>query len=187
MLRRSALLLAVVGCIGAMGLAGCGSSSSSSTPSASPAVTSTPSATTPSSTTSFAKTKFVFHLGLAGGAFHRYIYKPFKAGAFGKPASHKAALIKGALAALFVYHELKLAASDVKSSKILRTLFAPITSLAHKFAVMRAQFLGGKYNPADINAAQAAGGSIAATASAAGASAPDITPSAGQLAAGIAQ
>jgi hypothetical protein len=52
---------------------------------------------------------------------------------------------------------------------------------------MRAQFLGGKYNPADINAAQAAGGSIATTASAAGAPAPDITPSAAQLAAGLAQ
>jgi hypothetical protein len=28
------------------------------------------------------KTKFVLHAGLAFGAFHRYLYKPFKAGTF---------------------------------------------------------------------------------------------------------
>jgi hypothetical protein len=185
MLRRSALLLAVFGCIGAVGLAGCGSKSSSST--AAPAVTPTPSASTPAPTTSFAKTKFVFHLGLAAGAFHRYIYKPFKAGVFGRPSSNKLALVKGAIAALFVYHELKLAASDVKSSKILRTLFAPITLLAHKFSALRAQFLGGKYVAADINAAEAAGNSIASTAAATGTRVTESIPTPSQLAAGIAQ
>ncbi|MBO0691872.1 MAG: hypothetical protein J2P58_03150, partial [Acidimicrobiaceae bacterium] len=33
-------------------------------------------------TTSFAKTKFVLHSALAFGAFHRYIYKPFRSGSF---------------------------------------------------------------------------------------------------------
>ena len=34
----------------------------------------------------FAKTKFVLHTGLALGAFHRYIYKPWKAGKLKKGA-----------------------------------------------------------------------------------------------------
>ncbi len=167
MLRRSALLLTVVGCIAGLVLAGCGSSSSSSSSAAPPPASSQPS--TPGNTTTtpkkhFAKTKFVLHFGLAAGAFHRYIYKPFKAGVFGKPASHKLALVKAAAAALFTYHELKLAASDVKSSKILSTLFSPLTALAAKLKAMRAGFLHGKYSPAQINGVQASGGAISATA-----------------------
>jgi hypothetical protein len=173
MLRRSAVLFAVVGCIAAVGVAGCGSKkSSSSVPGGTPPAAST--TTTGGSKTHFAKTKFVLHVGLAGGAFHRWIYKPFKAGVFGKPASHKAALVKAALASLFVYHELKVAAADVKSSKVLSTLFSPITALAAKVSALRSQLAHGKYNPADINAIQAGGGAIAAEANAKGYHAPDI-------------
>jgi hypothetical protein len=39
-----------------------------------------------SNTKSFAKTKFVLHAGLAFGAFHRYLYKPYQAGTFNKGA-----------------------------------------------------------------------------------------------------
>jgi len=35
-----------------------------------------------------AKTKFVLHAGLAFGAFHRYIYEPFRSGAFTSPLHH---------------------------------------------------------------------------------------------------
>ena len=34
----------------------------------------------------FAKTKFVLHMGLAFGAFHRYVYKPWKSGSFSSGA-----------------------------------------------------------------------------------------------------
>jgi hypothetical protein len=63
-----------------------------------PATTSTPH---------LAKTKFVFHAGLAFGAFHHVIYGPFKAENFTHPLSHKAAVANAALAAKFVYHELE--------------------------------------------------------------------------------
>src|SRR5436305_6737056 len=119
MLRRSALLLAVVGCVVAIGVAGCGSSNSSSS-------------TTATTTTHLAKTKFVFHAGLAFGAFHHFIYKPYRAGNFRHSLYHKLAVVKAALAATFVYHELKLAANDAKSSRVLSKLFAPITIVAAK-------------------------------------------------------
>jgi hypothetical protein len=181
--------MALVGCLAAFGVAGCGSKSSSSSPAAAAPAASSPSSagTTSTPTTHFAKTKFVFHFGLAAGAFHRYIYKPFKAGVFGRPSTHKVALVKAAVAALFVYHEIKLAARDVKSSKILSTLFAPLTFLANKFSALRAQFLGGKYNAADINAAEAAGSSIGKTSAAAGYPVTDTLPTGQQLAAGVAQ
>jgi hypothetical protein len=188
MVRRSAVLLALISCLGVAGLAGCGSKSSANTSASTPPVSSSSSASgAGASTTHFAKTKFVFHAGLALGAFHRYIYAPFKAGVLGKPASHKLALVKAALAGLFAYHELKLAASDVRSSKILRTLFAPITLLAAKMKAIRAQFLGGNYSAADISAAEAAAGGISSASTTAGYPITESTPTTRQLAAGVVQ
>lgn len=56
----------------------------------------------------FAKTKFLLHAGLAFGAFHRYIYKPFKNGGFTPVSSHKLAIVKAGAAGLFAYHEIKI-------------------------------------------------------------------------------
>src|SRR5437879_4112962 len=104
MLRSYAALGMMLVCITAFGVAGCGSSSASSSAGGSGSGAAVSSSS--GGTTHFAKTKFVFHAGLAFGAFHRYIYKPFRNGAFGRPFSHKLALIKAAVASLFVYHEL---------------------------------------------------------------------------------
>ncbi len=121
-------ILAVSLLVALVALSGCGSSGSSSSPAGSPGSGGAAQTTG----TSFAKTKFVFHAGLAFGAFHRYIYKPLKNHAFtGAGGLRKAAiLIKGALAAAFTYHELKLAASDAQSSPTLRRLVSPLTALA---------------------------------------------------------
>ncbi|MDQ6749709.1 MAG: hypothetical protein M3Z33_02980, partial [Actinomycetota bacterium] len=105
--------------------------------------------------THFAKTKFVIHAGLAFGAFHRYIYKPFKAGVFGRPASHKAALAKAALAAVFAYHETKVALKDAQSSRLLSKLVSPLTALQGKLRSMGPGFKRGQYNGAQINSANA--------------------------------
>lgn len=61
----------------------------------------------------FARTKFLLHTGLAFGAFHRYILKPYRAGSFrsGAPGRTKA-LAKAAAAGVFAYHELKVARTD---------------------------------------------------------------------------
>jgi hypothetical protein len=179
MLRRSAVLLAVVGCITAFGAAGCGNKSSSTSSSGS-TVAST-------STTHFAKTKFVFHAGLAFGAFHHFIYNPYKAGDFRHPLSHKLAAVKGALAAAFVYHELKLAANDVKSSKLLSKLFAPITIVAAKIRGLGNPIKSSQDPGSEINSANSSLASIKSTAASNGQPITDQVPSAKQLASGAVQ
>ncbi|MDQ2707043.1 MAG: hypothetical protein M3Z25_05155 [Actinomycetota bacterium] len=81
-----------------------------------------------SNTIAFAKTKFVLHTGLAFGAFHRYLYKPYKAGTFSKGADGRIkAFIKGGLAALFVKREIRLASADVKANPTLcKAIAAPL-------------------------------------------------------------
>lgn len=185
MLRRSAVLFAVVGCLAALVIAGCGSSSSSSSAAG---ASSAAGSSTSTGGTSFAKTKFVFHAGLAFGAFHRWIYKPFKAGVFGKPLSHKAAILKGVAAALFTYHELKLAYKDAQSSKILRPLVAPIGFVIAGVNALHAKIKGGaKPTSADVNGIESGIGNISSLAGAAGNPITEAIPSPAQLAAGVAQ
>jgi hypothetical protein len=174
MLRRPAVLLSVIASIAAFGVVGCGSSSSSSSSASSGGAAVSSGTTSTASTTSFAKTKFILHVGLAGGAFHRWIYKPFKAGAFSKPLSHKLAIVKAALSSLFIYHELKLAATDAKSSKILSTLVAPITASVAAMSALRSKLVKGKFDGAEIDQVQQLGGQVVSEASSKGIQIPDI-------------
>ena len=107
---RLVALLCVLGAF-SFAVVGCGSSSSSSNGTAAALATTT----TGSSSISHTKAKFVLHAGLGFGAFHRWIYKPLKAGDFAHPLSHKFTIVKGALAAGFVVHELKLALTDAQA------------------------------------------------------------------------
>jgi hypothetical protein len=172
MLRSSAVLIAIVGCLAAAGVAGCGSSSSSSS---SPTATSSSGAITSTAPIEHATAKFVLHVGLAAYAFHHWIYNPFKAGLL-HPLSHPVVAAKAALAAVFVYHELKLAVADAKSSKILSELFAPVVALADK-----AKALGNSLtDSAAINGVQTGAGRIVQAAGAKGIQVPDVpvaTPS----------
>ncbi len=88
-----------------------------------------------SNTTTFAKSKFVLHTGLAFGTFHRYIYKPFKAGQFSSGASGRVATFaKAGATALFAKREIRLASQDVKANPTLcRVLAAPLSKLAATF------------------------------------------------------
>ena len=89
--------------------------------------------------TPFAKTKFVLHAGLALGAFHRYIYKPYRSGLFkkGVPGRTKA-LIKAGASALFIFHELKIAGQDARcDGPTLRKLVTPITSAVSGFTLLK--------------------------------------------------
>jgi len=104
--RRSAPLLAVLltlsvllaGCGGGSGTASGGYGSSggagagTSTSQASGGTQGTPGAATADcptggNTKDFAKTRFVLHAAEGFGVFHRYLYKPYRNGAFGKGAS----------------------------------------------------------------------------------------------------
>ena len=174
---RSFSMLALALVALALVFAGCGSSSGSSSgsgASASASSTDTGASSTATGTVHFAKTKFVLHVGLAFGAFHRYLYKPLRAGEFSKPLSHKAALVKAALATAFIVHELKIANTDAQSSPILTKLVSPLTALHGKVSAMVAGLKAGHYDPAQINSAQSDVASIASQAGGAGAAVKDL-------------
>lgn len=89
-----------------------------------------------SNTIAFAKTKFVTHAGLGFGAFHRYLYKPYKAGTFKSGAKGRTmGFVKGGLAALFVKREVRLAIEDVKASPALcKALAAPLANVGNSIS-----------------------------------------------------
>ena len=114
-------------------------------------------------------------MGLAFGVFHRYIYKPFKAGAFasGSPGRLKAA-VKAGVAALFVWHELKLACKDANNSSILRPLLAPLNLVVTQFDALATKLKNGGVNPADLTGAASAVTSLGGQSSKAGLPITDI-------------
>ena len=130
--------------------------------------------------------KFVLHAGLAFGAFHRYIYKPFKAGTFtrGSFFKHKLALLKAGLAGLFAYHELKLAIADARASPTLSKLIAPVNAVAAELSALGSSLKNGHLDPSSIESANGDLTSLASQAKHAGASIVSQTPSAAQLAGG---
>jgi hypothetical protein len=114
-LRKSVVPLLLVS---VLVVAGCGSSKSASTAGGSG-----------SGQVHLAKTKFVIHTGLAFGAFHRWIYKPFKKGDFSHPLSHKLAIVKAGAAGAFVLHEIRIARADAAHSKLLSKVVLPLLGL----------------------------------------------------------
>jgi hypothetical protein len=167
-LRRYAVVGALVIAVAVFAV-GCGSSSSSGGGS-------TGSGTTTG--THFAKTKFVLHAGLAFGAFHRWIYKPLKAGDFSHPFSHKLATLKAVAAGAFTYHELKLALSDAQADPTLSRLVAPVTALENKIKGLDSGLKSGNVDSSAINSANGSVGSIHSDAASAGQPINEQTPSA---------
>jgi hypothetical protein len=167
-MRYPVSLVAVVGVL-ALAVVGCGSSNSSSSSSASAAASTT-------ATTHLAKTKFVLHAGLAFGAFHRWIYKPAKAGDLSHPLEHKLTTVKAALAAAFVYHELKLALADAQSSPTLSKLVAPITALQNKLHSLAGSVKSGGASQSDVDGLDSTISSIKSQAAAAGQPITEQTP-----------
>jgi hypothetical protein len=164
-------LLAVLGVL-AVAIVGCGTSSSSTSPSAAAGS----GAASSTSTTKFAKTKFVLHAGLAFGAFHRWIYKPAKAGTLRHPFQHPLTAAKAALAAAFVYHELKLALADAQADPTLSKLVAPVTALQDKLHALAGSVKSGGASPTDVSGLESAISSIKDQAAGAGQSITEQTP-----------
>jgi hypothetical protein len=171
-MRYRVALLAVLGAL-AFALVGCGTSNSSSSASSGGSASAASSTT---STTKFAKTKFVLHAALAFGAFHRWIYKPAKAGTLRHPFEHPLTAAKAALAAAFVYHELKLALADAQASPTLSKLVAPVTALQNKFRALGDSVKSGGTSPADVSGLDSAISSIKGQAASAGQPITEQTP-----------
>ena len=105
-----------------------------------------PASTCPTSnTTSFAKTKFVLHTGLAFGAFHRYLYKPYQAGTFKSGAHGRiSAFIKAGLAALYIKREVRLASADVAANPLLcKAIAAPLRTVGTDIHAAVSKLKGG--------------------------------------------
>jgi hypothetical protein len=171
---RSRLTLIAVLSILAVSLVGCGSSGSSSSSASSAG---TPAAAGSSTaTTHFAKTKFVLHAALAFGAFHRWIYKPAKAGELSHPFRHPLTAAKAALAAAFTYHELKLALADAQASPTLSKLVAPITALQNKIHGLQGSVKSGGTSSSDASSLDGAVSSIKSQAASAGQPITEQTP-----------
>jgi len=174
-MRYTVTLVAVLSVL-ALAAAGCGSSSSSTTTSAAASAGSTAATTSTTSTTKFAKTKFVLHAGLAFGAFHRWIYKPAKAGDLSHPLEHKLTTLKAALAAAFVYHELKLVLADAQADPTLSKLVAPITALQNKLHSLAGSVKSGGASAADVSGLDSTISSIKSGAASAGQPITEQTP-----------
>lgn len=173
---RGGPLMAVLAVTLALVLAGCGSSSSSSSVGASSSTAPAAASGSTTNTVKLAKTKFVLHAGLAFGAFHRWIYKPVKAGYFAHPLNHKLALIKGGVATAFVLRELKLALTDAQADPTLSKLVAPLTAVQDKLKSLPADLKSGNANPADVLSANDSIGSIKQLAAGAGQPITEQTP-----------
>ena len=144
--RAATIWMAIV--LTAAVLAGCGAGTTSTTSGGAGASS--------TSTTHLAKTKFVLHAGLAFGAFHRYIYKPYKEGTFsGGLLHHKLATLKAALAAAFAYHEVKLALQDARSSKLLSKALGPLLALQTKLGTLTSGLKHGNVDSSAITSANA--------------------------------
>ncbi len=120
----------------------------------------------------------MLHAGLAFGAFHRWIYKPLKAGELTHPFTHKLATIKAGIAGLFVYHELKLALADAQADPTLSHLVAPITALQGKISGLASNLRSGNVDSSAIQSAAGSIGSIHSQAAAAGHPITEQTPGA---------
>jgi hypothetical protein len=99
----------------------------------------------------------VLHAGIAYYVFDHYIWKPFKAGDL-HGFTHALTIAKAAVAALFVYHEVKLMASDVQGSKTLSFLTAPLAAVITKLDSLKSAITGG--NSSAISTVNGSLGSI---------------------------
>ncbi len=132
--------------------------------------------------------KFVFHAGLAFGAFHHFIYEKFKNGDFTKVGflTKIKNYLEAGIAAIFVYHEIKLALADAQQNKVLKLLVTPLTAAVSLFNKLVSQIKGRSISPSTVSSTQNSIGSIESLAQKAGSSIKEVLPSASQLASGSA-
>jgi hypothetical protein len=152
--------LSVILVIGLLAFTAACSSKSSSTNAASAtgaaasvAATSTPAACPTKNTESFAKTKFVADVAIAGGAFKRYIYTPAKDGKFKKGANGRVlAFVKAAAAGALTVNRLEAAKTAAQANPTLCKLLAePIAKFSAAVSGLIGKAKGGSIDPSDVD------------------------------------
>lgn len=156
MLRRSFVVIPIL----VLAFSACGTATKAPD-AAGPAVGAVPEPqlTCPASPTRrFAKTRFVTNAGLAAGAFHRYIYKPFRNGAFNSGAhGHRRAMAKAALAGAFALDQLRRAKNNVQANpRLCRTLSAPMSRLSSSISGTTDNMRRGRADPSQITSTSGA-------------------------------
>jgi hypothetical protein len=156
MLRKLSIIFA----IGLLAFTAACSSGSSSTNGASSATgvaagasaSATPMTCPTSNTKSFAKTRFVADVALAGGAFKRYIYTPAKSGKFNKGAHGRVlAFVKAAAAGAFTVNRLEAAKTAAEANPTLCKLLAqPIAKFSSAVSGLIGKAKGGNISAADV-------------------------------------
>ena len=158
MKRVMALIMGLMILLG--GATACGSSSSS-TQSAAPASQTASSAGTqtgsPAScasvgTRKIPKTRLLADLALTYGAFHRYLYKPYKAGAFRKGAEGRTkAIIKAGLATAVILKLLSNAKKNAEADPTLCKFVPNIDTIKASLSNLAAKIKGGSATSGDAD------------------------------------
>ena len=166
-LAATATVLAI-----ALALAACGSGSKSSTGSGTGAAShnGAPGAASPVALTPEHRAALAFsgHAGVAFGTFYRFIYAPYKAGAFNPPRPSRPALAKARSAAVLVARELETATRATRTSAALAKLRTPMMVLDDGFKAALAKLKSGRFKLAEIEAANLAISAIKGSATNAG-------------------
>jgi hypothetical protein len=84
-------------------------------------------------------------------------------------------------AALFVYHETKLALQDAQRNKVLKLVVAPLTAVVALFNTIVSKVNGHNLDAATITSAEGAVTTIEGQAKRSGSSVSEVVPSAKQL------
>jgi hypothetical protein len=167
-------------------VAGC-----SSSPSTSPAANGTSTSTSTAAagtlaapcpakaTKKFAKTRFVADVGLAAGAFRKWIYNPWKAGTFHAGAPGRVtAMVKAGVAGAFVLNRLHAAKTLAQSDPLLCKLtIGPINKLTASIGGLVSKSKDGNLSPADVAGSSGALDQLKSASSGAGAPVKEQTPS----------
>jgi hypothetical protein len=124
LLKRPALICALLAVSVALAVSACGSSSSTKTVG-----------------TTHAVVGFAAHAGLAFGAFKLFIYNPYKAGKL--HLRHPVKLAEAAAGALFAYHEIQEARAELNGHPTLSKLVGPFTALAAAFSLLESHLKHG--------------------------------------------
>ena len=155
----------------ALALAGCGSGGSKSSTGTGAASRNgtvggaSPVALTPEHRAALA---FSSHAGVAFGTFYRFIYAPYKAGAFNPPRPSRPALAKARSAAVVVAREIEAATRATRTSAALAKLRTPMMVLDEGFKAALARLKRGRFKLAEIEAANVAISAIKGSATTAG-------------------
>jgi hypothetical protein len=124
----------------------------------------------------------VAHAGLAFGAFHRYIWKPYQAGSFKQGASGRTkAFAKAGAAGLFAANRLNAARKLIGADpKLCKALKVPAEKVAGMFSSLADKFKSGQLDQSTIGSASSAVDGLKNDAkSQAGANIQEKTPSIG--------